>query len=202
MKLLPIYTLPAKAALIMALTVTLFSCNEQRPEEKRSEDTKEVAKEQNEVKFEDDKDKEKDAKFLVNAAEINLEEIELGHLATEAAKLTDVKALGKMMETAHKKGMADLTALAGKKSITIPQAPTDKAKDAYRKLSDKSGSIKFDKEFCDMMVDGHKKAIEAFEKASTDANDPDIREWAMATLPELRMHLEHATKCQDMVKKM
>jgi hypothetical protein len=36
-----------------------------------------------------------------------------------------------------------------------------------------------------MMVSGHKDAIATFEKASTDCNETDIKNWATATLPEL-----------------
>src|SRR4051812_40051596 len=87
-----------KTAFVAVLFGT-FSCgNNEKPT-----DTKEIAQEQNEAKF-DDADKEKDAKFLVKAAEINLEEIQLGQLAQEKATLTDVKELGKMMEQSHKKG--------------------------------------------------------------------------------------------------
>jgi len=165
----------------------------------KAEDTKEVAEEHNEAKFDDSKS-EKDAQFLVNAAEINLKEIALGELAQSKSMMTDVKDLGKMMKSAHLKSFDDLTALAKKKSITIPTSPTDEAKDDYKKLNDKSGSD-FDIKYCDLMVKGHKDAIEAFEKASTDAKDADIRDWATNTLPELRAHLDHAISCQKKCEK-
>ena len=43
------------------------------------------------------------SKILVNAAEINLEEIQLGQLAQKYSLNADVKSLGKMMETEHAK---------------------------------------------------------------------------------------------------
>ena len=145
-------------------------------------------------KFADD-DQDKDAKFLVSAAEINLEEIQLGKLARQNGSSKEVKELGKMMEDAHTKSLKDLTALAKRKDITIPTASSEKANDAYNKLNQKSGKD-FDKAYTNMMVDGHKDAIKLFEKASNEANDNDIKNWAAATLPELRKHLEHATDCQ------
>ena len=45
-----------------------------------SKDTKEVAEEHNEAKF-DKRDNEKDGQFLVNATEIHMEAISLGKLA-------------------------------------------------------------------------------------------------------------------------
>ncbi len=166
---------------------------------KKAEDTKEVAEEHNEAKFDDTK-REKDAQFLVNAAEINLEEIALGQLAQNSSMMTDVKELGKMMESAHSKSLNDLKALAKKKIITIPTSATDDAKDAYEKLSSKSGSD-FDIKYCDMMVKGHKDAISVFEKASTDSNDAEIKDWAASMLPELRKHLDHAITCQKKCEK-
>lgn len=163
-------------------------------------DTKSNAKEQNETKY-GNTNKEKDAKFLVDVAEINLEEIQLGQLAQQKSTMVDVKELGKMMETSHQKCMNELKMLAKKKSITIPTSLTDNGKDAYKKLSDLSGTS-FDKEYCDMMVKGHKGAIAEFEKVSKESGDADIKQFAASTLPELRKHLEHATTCQAKCEKM
>ena len=183
----------ASASLIIVLT-TLPSCNNSKPE-----DTKEVAEEHNDAKF--DNAKEDDAKFLVSAAEINLEEINLGQLAQNNSMNADVKSLGKMMETEHTKALSDLQALAAKKQITIPTALTDDGMSASKKLMEMKAS-KFDKEYCDMMVNGHKDAINKFEKASTDATDPDIRNWASSMLPALRTHLDHCLTCQSKCDKM
>ena len=165
-----------------------------------SKDTKSVANEQNAIKYANT-NKEKDAKFLVDVAEINLEEIKLGQLARQKSAMADVKELGKMMETAHSKCMNELTILAKKKSIAIPSSLTDNGNDAYKKLSNLSGTS-FDKEYCDMMINGHKGAIAEFEKEIKESNDADIKQFATSTLPELHSHLEHATTCQKKCEKM
>jgi putative membrane protein len=115
--------------------------------------------------------------------------------------MADVKELGKMMVTEHGKALIDLKALADKKQITIPASITEDGQEAYKKLADKKGKD-FDKEYCDMMVQGHKEAIEKFEKASTDAVDADIRSWAASMVPSLRTHLDHAITCQQKCEKM
>ena len=46
------------------------------------------------------------------------------------------------------------------------------------------------------MIDEHEDAIKAFEDASTGANDMDIKNWASASLPGLRTHLNHSMECQ------
>lgn len=152
------------------------------------------AQQQNDDNF--DNKQEKDARFLVNAAEINLEEIRLGQLAQQKGGTAQVKELGKRMEVAHTKSLNDLKALAQSKMITIPTASTEKAQDGYNDLNEKSGND-FDKAYVDMMVDEHKDAIDAFENASTDSNDSDIKNWASVSLPELRTHLEHSVLLQN-----
>lgn len=164
-----------------------------------AEDPKNLAEEHNDAKF-NNGDVQKDAQFLVSAAEINLGEIQLGQLAQKNSKAKDVNDLGKMMEAAHRKSQESLTALASKKSITIPVAPTNAANDTYNKISGKAGSD-FDNAYCNLMVDGHKDAISIFEKAATDAADEDIRKWAGDILPELRAHLDKALNCQKSIEK-
>lgn len=180
--------------MIVSILLVIAACNQ------KAEDPKDVAEDHNEAKFDDNKS-EKDAQFLVEAATINLKEIQLGELASMNATTQDVKDLGKMMQDEHTKSLNDLQALAAKKSISIPAALTEEGQDDYKKLSEKKGKD-FDKEFCDMMVNGHKDAVDKFEKASNDCEDADIKGWAASTLPALRTHLDHAMTCQDKVKKM
>lgn len=187
MKIPPVNAL-VRGILFLAITVTMASCGQ-----KKQEDTKEVAEEHNEAKFE--KADEKDAQFLVNVAEINLEEVQLGQLAQKNGMMAEVRELGKSMEEAHAKAMAELKELAAKKQITIPTSLTDNGQDAYKKLLDKSGK-NFDKAYCDMMVDGHKDAIGKFESAEADRKDAEIKAFAASTLPVLRSHLDHAMVCQ------
>jgi putative membrane protein len=180
----------------VAAVLVIASCvNNQKPK-----DTKDVAEEHNDAKFNDNR-QEKEAQFLVNAAEINLEEIQLGQLAQQNGTTTHVKELGKMMVTAHTKSQNDLTALAKTKMITIPTSPTDNAQEAYKELNEKSGND-FDKAYSDLMVSKHKDAIATFEKASSDENDPDIKNWATTSLPDLRKHLDQSIDCQEKCKNM
>ncbi|MFO7574903.1 MAG: DUF4142 domain-containing protein [Bacteroidales bacterium] len=160
----------------------------------KPEDTKVVAEEYNEAKF-DNNAQEGDAQFLVNAAEISMEQIEVGQLAQQKGTTTNVKELGKIMEDAHTKSLSDLTALAKRKMITIPTSLTDDARDAYKDLNDKTGDD-FDEAYADMMVSTHEDAIETFEKATTERYDIDIKNWAIATLPDLRTHLNLSTDFQ------
>jgi putative membrane protein len=182
--------------LISIVSLGITSCSDNA----KTEDSKEVAEDKNDAKMDGMKD-EADAQFLVNVAEINQEEISLGKLAQEKGSVTDVKELGKMMVDAHTKALADLSELAMKKSINLPEAKTDDVNEAYKEMNEKSGK-KFDEKYCEKMVDGHKDAISKFEKASTDAVDPDIKMMATNMLPDLRKHLEMAEMCKKKCEAM
>jgi len=183
-----------KTICLLLVTTLFFACNNNKPE-----DTKEVAEDKNDERFENRK-AEKDADFLAEAAGISLEEIALGELAASKATNTEVKDLGSMMVTEHQKSLEELKALAAKKSVALPEAMTDNAKEDLGKFSNKEAK-EFDKDYCDKMVDGHKDAISKFEKASTDAEDADVRNWATQTLPTLRKHLDHAMACREKCEK-
>lgn len=185
-----------KAVLLVITLIAATSCNDSQ----KHEDSKDVAEEHNETKY-DNEVKEKDSQFLVDAAEINMEEIQLGQLTQKNSSMSDVKELAKMMEKEHGELLVNLTTLAAKKMITIPTSLTDRGMDAYVKLSKKSGN-EFNKEYCEMMVKGHEDAISLFEKASTDCSDSDVREWASSTISVLRTHLDHAVICQKKCEQM
>lgn len=174
-----------------------IGCNKSQD---KPEESKVLAEEHNEAKF-DNTAKENDSQFLVDAAEINLEEIQFGQLAAQKGSMDNVKELGLMMEKAHNKSMADLTVLASKKMITIPTSVSDNAKKTVDKLTQKSAE-EFDEAYCDMMVKKHKEAIELFEKAATEASDAEIRLWASSGIPTLKTHLDHAVICQKTTEKL
>lgn len=176
--------------------ILIASCsNSQEPE-----NTKFVVAEYSDAKFDINKN-EKDAQFLVNAAQINIEKIQLGQLAQQNGNAPHVKELGKMMVAAHTESQIDLIAIAESKMITIPYSPTDYAKNAYTRLNKKSGND-FDKAYTDMMVNGHEDAIKTYEKAARNGNDTEIKNWATSSLPGLRKHLAHSIQCKEKCDKM
>lgn len=185
-----------KIILIAISLISVASCTDT----KKPEAVKDVAEEYKEAKY-NNTDKEKDARFLVEATEINLGEIQLGQLAQQNSNMSEVRALGEMIEKEHRESLTNLTALADKKMLTLPTSLTDDAEDVYTKLNKKSGSD-FDKDYCELMIKGHKKAIALFENASTDCPDSEIREWALSTLPILRTHLYHSTICHKKCETM
>jgi len=159
--------------------------------------TKKEADQHNDAKF--DNKSEKDADFVAEAANISLIEMNLGQLAASNAVNADTKDFGNMMNKDHKKAYDDLAALAAKKAISVPSALNESDRKDYNDMSQKRGND-FDKDYIDKMVNGHKDAIEKFEKESKNAADPDIQVWATNMLPTLRAHLDHAMNIQEKLK--
>lgn len=186
-----------KAAFAIGVALALPSCSN----EQKAEDPAKVAEQQNEAKFDSsstkNETKDNGADFLVEAAGINLEEIELGKMAEREGTAADVKELGKMMAEQHKAAYDEMKKLADSKSITVPDMITKDGQDAAEKLSKEKKGKDFDKKFCDMMIDGHEKAIKKFENCSEKCGDADVKAWADKMLPDLRKHLEHSKACKD-----
>lgn len=128
-------------------------------------------------------------------------EIHMGQLGAKNATMPEVKQFAEKMESEHQKAYNDLASLATAKNITIPASPSEETMKSHKDLTDKTG-YDFDRKYCDMMVDGHEKAIDKFQKAADDCEDPDIKAWASKMLPDLGAHLETAKLLKDQVKEM
>jgi len=66
-------------------------------------------------------------------------------------------------------------------------------------LSAKSGAD-FDKAYVSNMIDDHKEDIKEFEDAAKNVKDPDLKAFAVKTLPTLKMHLDAIQKIHDSMK--
>lgn len=185
---------------VLGAGIILMSLNSCKNESKQ-EDPKEVAEDQNEAKFDNQDNKEDDSEFLVDAAEINMTEIEAGKLAQTKSTNPEVKKFGQMLVDEHTKAATEVKAMADSRNISLPTSVTEEGQDKYNKLNEKSG-VDFDKKFVDMMVDGHEKAIDKFKKASENATDQEIKTWASDNVSKLTAHLQHAKQLkQDLDKK-
>jgi putative membrane protein len=137
-----------------------------------------------------------DRRFVTKAADAGMTELQLAQLAAERASNADVRSYAQKLVQDHSKVNSELTTLAGQKNVKID---TDDDQDRiYKRLSKKSGA-EFDQEFVEHMVDEHEKDVKMFEKASTDAKDPEIRAFASRHVEHLREHLTKAQNLQQTV---
>ncbi len=136
------------------------------------------------------------SEFVTMTASDGMMEVELSKIAASKATSAEVKSFANQMIKDHTKANEELKSLADKKQITLPTSMSDDNKDAIEKVAKKTGK-EFDQEYIDQMVEAHKKDVEAFDKASRDSKDNDIKEWAAKTLPTLRDHLGMAEKLDE-----
>lgn len=144
--------------------------------------------------------KMEDSSFLADASQTGVFEIEAGKLAEKNSQNADVKAFAKMMIDQHTAMGKDVEAMAGAKGITLPAGMGDDNKKEWDKLNGLTGA-KFDKEYVSVNIDGHRKAIDLFEKTSkNEADSREVRDLAANGLPKLQTHQEHAKSLKDKVK--
>ncbi len=132
-----------------------------------------------------------DKKFMREAAEGGLAEVELGKLATEKASSEEVKKFGQRMVDDHSKANDELKQLASSKSVNLPNELSAKDKMTKERLSKLSGES-FDRSYMQDMVKDHKKDVADFARESNSAKDPDVKQFASKTLPTLKDHLKEA----------
>jgi putative membrane protein len=137
-----------------------------------------------------------DRKFIERAASDNIAEIEIARLALDQSKNEQVRAFAQMIIDDHEKALDRLKSIANDNDFPIPTEAATKQLDEYRRLAKLSG-IDFDREYMKLMSKEHDQAVDAFNKATREVNNPDLREYAQKTLPTL---MEHHARAQSLLK--
>jgi len=132
-----------------------------------------------------------DREFLTEAARGASTEVQLGNLATQKATNDEVKRFGQRMATDHSQGGQTIRQMASNLKFILPQDMTPEQATAVSKLEKLSGKA-FDREYMKDMIADHEKVISEFERASKQATNPEIKQFATQALPTLRDHLKQA----------
>lgn len=132
-----------------------------------------------------------DAKFVKNATQGGIAEVELGKLAAQKAASDDVKQFGQKMVDDHSKANDQLKQIASQKSMDVPSDLNPKDKAEMDRLSKLSGPA-FDRAYMKYMVTDHTKDVAEFKKQANTGSDPDIKGFASNTLTTIEDHLKMA----------
>jgi putative membrane protein len=132
-----------------------------------------------------------DASFMRQAAADGLAEIQMGQLALHRTSSAPVRELAQRIVDDHTKANTELAAIAERLSVTLPTAPMPMQKQAAEKLRAASDAA-FDQAYANEMVKDHRTAIKLFGMHSEHAADSGLRQFASATLPVLKTHLQMA----------
>ena len=134
-----------------------------------------------------------EAKFLVRAAEIDLAEINIGRLATLRASRQDVRQFANQLVQDHSTNLNQVNQLANRNNWKSGERMDQEHQQLFQKLAALQGP-KFDQEFLQNMVAGHKKAAEVFQHASEHCKNADIKQFATQTLAAVRQHEQEAQR--------
>ncbi|MEX8548442.1 MAG: DUF4142 domain-containing protein [Mucilaginibacter sp.] len=128
--------------------------------------------------------------FTTQAALSDMQEIAAGKLALKSAKKASVKTYAAQMIKDHTKSSAEMKKILATKQFTPPTpSPADAAPDAM--LTGVKGA-QFDTAYMTMMLQDHVKAVQLFQNAAANVQDPDLKAFAVKTLPILQQHLTMA----------
>ncbi len=179
--------------LLCSATAFFVSCGDGS-----NKDSKEVAKEENDKKF-DSTNIEGDTKFAVALAEGSFFEVESSKLALTKTPAGNIKSFAEMMVKDHSGANAELKDLAAKKNISLPMTMSEAKQKKYDELASKNRTD-FDKAYVDCMIDEHKDAIDALQKEAEKGNDAELRSWAAGKLATIQHHLEVIKSIKDAKK--
>ncbi|HEY0083239.1 MAG TPA: DUF4142 domain-containing protein [Pyrinomonadaceae bacterium] len=139
-----------------------------------------------------------DREFMMRAVMSGVKEVELSRLAATRATREDLREFAQRMVEEHTAKNAELMQLAAAKGLTLSGTPDTQLRSMLTRLGALS-SAEFDRAYLkEAGVKEHRNAVKLFERASTRAVDADVRSFAAATLPAIRMHLSMAETMSGM----
>jgi predicted outer membrane protein len=136
-----------------------------------------------------------DKAFVQAATESGSTEIDTAKLATKQSQDKDVKSFAHHMIVDHTKLTMQLK-MAAPHGVEVPKDNSDTSViDALKSLKGKE----FDKEYIQKVgVEGHQKAVAAFQKEAQEGQNADLKKAAQKALPTIQEHLKMA---QDLAAK-
>jgi putative membrane protein len=143
-------------------------------------------------------DTDGDKKFLAMAAQSDVNEIALSKLAEQKATDPAVKAFAEKMVAEHTKMSETMKPFAVSWVLTPPTGPDEEHQKDLEKLDKLSGKD-FDKEYIDIMVSDHSKALSAFTTEAKDTRDANFK---VVVLQGKTMVAAHKNMAYDLKKKL
>lgn len=140
-----------------------------------------------------------DYKFMSEAAQGGMAEVQLGQIARDRASDPSVKQFADKMVKEHSDANQQLTQLASQKGATLPADIPAAEKRETDHLLKLSGS-EFDRAYMKRMLRDHKEDVKEFQHEVKKASDPDVQNWATKTLPTLEDHLKMAEDIDGRIK--
>ena len=138
-----------------------------------------------------------DAEFVKKAANGGMHEVAIGKIAASRVKSDAVKAFAERMVTDHTKINAELKKAAAAAGLAVPEVMDEKYQKEVDRFKNYTGSD-FQGDYVKHMLVDHEADVSLFTRASKEAKNPAIKEFATKTLPTLQDHLKAVRKLQSM----
>ena len=134
--------------------------------------------------------------FITRAGEKSQFEILVSELASEKATDPALKSYAAMVAADHKGAVEELQRLAAGHGVALTKTLSAQDRNTLAALQKAQGAA-FDKQYLQTVgVNEHERNVAAFEQASSDAQNPAVKDYVQSTLPTLKAHLDAARKLQ------
>jgi len=134
------------------------------------------------------------ADFVTEAAASDMFEIESSKLAASRAQ-GDVRMFANQMVTDHTRTTAELMPLAQQARLASPARMSSAQRSKLDKLRAANGKD-FTNLYMDDQVSAHSDAVSLFQRYGNGGDNPQLKNWAIKTLPALQHHLDMAQTLQ------
>lgn len=168
--------IPLRQTLLLLVLASTFACNQPK-------ESKEIAEEKNEAKFENKAD-EKDAQFVVETANSLHALLALSDVAIEKNSNTSSVA-AQAVKPEFQILIDEVEAFASSHVISIPVEATDRSTKDVRKLLDEKHS-EFDSKWVKEIKERTKDLIGKLESYGEKTNDLNLKTWLNSALPHVR----------------
>jgi len=137
-----------------------------------------------------------DKAFLRRVAVDDMMQVELGKLAAEKGSSDAVKQYGRKMADDRQKAHEEVTQLASKQGITIPETLDSKHKGKVEKLAKLDGQ-NFDKAFLKEVTHDDGEDVADFQAETNGGSDTAVKSFATRILPMIQAHAQMARNLQS-----
>jgi len=134
--------------------------------------------------------------FLKEAARDNDAEIGLAEVGARQGQNADLKSYCEMLQKDHAQAKGNLEAISQKYGVDTNQAQARRENREVAKFEKLTGT-EFDQKFAEQILSDHQKRISKYNKAASELQAADVKQYAETMLPKLR---EHFQKASDIAK--
>jgi putative membrane protein len=143
----------------------------------------------------------KDQRFAMKAASGDMLEIQLGQLAQQKSQNPQVKQLAQMLVKDHTQSSQMLMQVAQQANMQLPKQLMPVHQAMLQEMQQLEGQD-FDMAFLHGQAADHLKMVLMFRDAQQQLQNPQLKQFAMQTLPKLRQHKQMVDKAAGVDQEM